>query len=99
MTQDGSEARIAFRKRLTATRQQRVFTSSWPQLLNLKWRVMGEISLQQSLQSRHSLQTRVFHLGLLQDWDARVGVCPEREKVLVSSLGLSLVAGQHKRSA
>src|ERR1039458_3637136 len=32
------------------------------------------------------LQFRVLGFGLLQDWDVRVGVFPEREKIVVGSL-------------
>jgi hypothetical protein len=46
-----------------------------------------------------SLQPGAFRAGLLKDGDVGVGLLPEREEVLVGTLGLDGVAGQHQRSA
>ena len=37
------------------------------------------------------MHLRVPCFGLLQDWDARVGVLPESEEILVSNAGLGVV--------
>jgi hypothetical protein len=39
-----------------------------------------------------SLHPGVFHLGLLENRDVGVGVFPEREKILIGSLGLALIS-------
>jgi hypothetical protein len=49
--------------------------------------------------SKESLQSCVLGPGLLQDGDAGVGVFPQREKILVSSLRFRAVAGQGIRAA
>jgi hypothetical protein len=41
------------------------------------------------------LQFRVLRFGFLQDGNVRVGVFPQREKILVRSLGFRSVALQH----
>jgi hypothetical protein len=41
-----------------------------------------------------SSQPRVLRLGLLQDGDARVGVFPEREEILICGAGIGRVALQ-----
>jgi hypothetical protein len=46
-----------------------------------------------------SLQLGVFRLGLLKDWDFRIGVFSEREEILVTSFCLRLVSRRCKRLA
>src|SRR5205823_7573988 len=45
------------------------------------------------------LQFGVFRLGLLKNRDVGVGVLPERQEILVSSLCLGLIAQQSESSA
>ena len=46
-----------------------------------------------------SLQFRVLSLGLLEDWNIRIGMLPEREEILVGRLGLDLISRQSQCSA
>jgi len=46
----------------------------------------------------HSLQIRIFGLGLLQNWYARVGIFPQRKKILIRRARLRRVARLRIRS-
>ena len=46
-----------------------------------------------------SLQLGVFRLGLLDDWDVRVGILPNGQEILIGTPGLDPVARNNVRSA
>jgi len=58
-----------------------------------------EVRVMRPRKARRSLQLGVFRLGLLEDRDVGVGVFPEGEEILVSSLCLALISRQSERSA